>query len=71
MKWFLPGKAMLNTHINLKSIKDILSEQQTNQEPDEAITQKLPCNEAIEHSNALQCFVESISEVPQQIWKTL
>jgi hypothetical protein len=31
MKWFLPGKAMLNKHINLKSIKDILSEQQTNQ----------------------------------------
>jgi hypothetical protein len=35
MKRFLSGKAVLNTHINVKSIEDILSEQQTNQEPDE------------------------------------
>jgi hypothetical protein len=35
MKWFLPRKAMLNTHINVKSIEDILPEQHTNQEPDE------------------------------------
>jgi hypothetical protein len=76
MKWCLPGKAMLNMHINVKRIEGMLSEQQTNQEPDEeeeeedeheeAITQKPTCNEAIEHLNALQCFVESISEVPQQ-----
>jgi hypothetical protein len=38
---------------------------------EEAIAQKPTYNEAIEHLNALQCFVESISEVPQQIWKTL
>jgi hypothetical protein len=74
MKWFLPGQATLNTHINVKSIEDILYEQQTNQEPDEeedkheeAITQKTTCNEAIEHLNALQCFVE----VPRQIWTPL
>jgi hypothetical protein len=35
VKWFLPVKAVLNTHINIKSIEDILSEQQTNQEQDE------------------------------------
>jgi hypothetical protein len=61
-------------------IEDKISEQQTNQETDEeeemveheeAITQKATCNEAIEHLNALQCFVESISEMPQQIWKTI
>jgi hypothetical protein len=61
-----------------RSIEDILSEQQTDQEPDnedkaeheEAISQKPTCNNAIEHLNALQRFVEGISEVPQQIWKT-
>jgi hypothetical protein len=31
----LAGKAMLNIHIEVKSTEDILSEQQTNQEPDE------------------------------------
>jgi hypothetical protein len=35
MKWFLPVKAMLNMHINVKSTEDLLSEQQTNQKPDE------------------------------------
>jgi hypothetical protein len=34
MKWFLSGKAMLNMHTNVKSTEDILSEQQTNEEPD-------------------------------------
>jgi hypothetical protein len=34
MKWFLPGKTMLNMHTKVKSIEDILSEQQTNQEAD-------------------------------------
>jgi hypothetical protein len=54
-----------------------LSEQQTNQEPDEeeeheeAISQKPTCSEAIEHLIALQHSVEGISEVPQQIWETL
>jgi hypothetical protein len=44
-----------------QSIEDILHEQQTNQEPDEAesdeheeaITQKPTCNEATEHYNPL------------------
>jgi hypothetical protein len=78
MKWFLPGKTMLNMHINVRSIEGILPEQQTNQELDEeedeeheATTQKPTCNEATEHMNALRCFVDSIPEVPQQIWKTL
>jgi hypothetical protein len=59
MKRFLPGKAMLNIHINVTTTEDILSKQQTNQEPDkvdkheEAITQKPTCNKAIEHMNAL------------------
>jgi protein tyrosine/serine phosphatase len=61
---FLPRKAKLNKH-NIKSIEDILSEQRTNQEPDEweddeheeAITQKPACNKATEHLNALRCFV--------------
>jgi hypothetical protein len=77
-KWFLPGKAMLNMQINVQCIEDILSEQQTNQEPDEeedkheeAITQKPICIKATEYLNALLCFVRFIAEVPQQIWKTL
>jgi hypothetical protein len=59
----LAGKAMLNIHIEVKSIEDILSEQQTNQEPDEeedkheeAVTQMPTYNKAIEHLNALQCL---------------
>jgi hypothetical protein len=60
-KWFLPGNATLNTHINVKSIKGILSEQQTNQEPDErqedkheeAIAQKPTSNENTEQLKAL------------------
>jgi hypothetical protein len=66
MKWFLPGKVMLNILINVNSIEDVLSEKQTNQEADEeeekdkhegAITQKPMFKKAIEHFNALQCFV--------------
>jgi hypothetical protein len=77
MKLFLPGKGILNMHINAKTIEDTLSEQQPNQEPDEeeeekgheeVIIQNPTCNKAIEHLNALHCFVESISELPQQIW---
>jgi hypothetical protein len=74
-----PEKATLNTHINVKKVlEDLLSEHETNQEPDkeevkyeEAIAQKPTCNQAIEYLNALQCFVQSISEVPQQICMTL
>jgi hypothetical protein len=51
---------MLNMHINIKYTEDILSEQQTNLEPEEekdeheeAITQKPTCNDAFEHLNAL------------------
>jgi hypothetical protein len=61
MKWFLPGKAMLNTRNNAKCIEDTLSEQQTNQEQyeededehKEYITHKPTCNKAIERLNAL------------------
>jgi hypothetical protein len=35
MKWLLRGRATLYMHINVKSIEDVLSEQQTSQEPDE------------------------------------
>jgi formiminotetrahydrofolate cyclodeaminase len=62
MKWFLAVKTMLlNMHINIKIIEDILFQQQTNKnteeveddECEEATTRKPTCNEAIEHLNAL------------------
>jgi hypothetical protein len=69
---------MLNTYIHVKSTEGILSEQQTNQESDEeedkheeAITQKQKYREGIEYLTALRCFMENISEVLQQVLKTL
>jgi hypothetical protein len=35
MKWFLAVKTMLNTHINVKIIEDILFQQQTNKNTEE------------------------------------
>jgi hypothetical protein len=64
---------MVNMQI-VNSTEGTLSEQQTNQEPDEkgrTNMKKPTCNEASEHLNGLRCFMESISKVPQQIWKTL
>jgi hypothetical protein len=46
-------------------------EDEEDKEEEEAITQKPTCNEAFEHLNALWWSVESISEVPQQMWKAI
>jgi hypothetical protein len=46
-------------------------EEEEEDEYEDAVTQKPTCIEETEHLNALRCCVESISEVPQQIWKTL
>jgi hypothetical protein len=46
---------MLNAQINVKSIEDILSEQQTNQKPDDEDEHEEAntCNNVTEHLNAL------------------
>jgi hypothetical protein len=80
MKWLLHGRATLYMHINVKRLKiyylsnRLIKNQMRKRGEDkyeEAITQKPTCNEAIEHLNALRCFVESISDMLQQIRKTV
>jgi hypothetical protein len=69
-----PEKATLNTHINVKKYWKIyyLSMRLIKNQIRRKSNMKKPtCNQAIEYLNALQCFVQCISEVPQQICMTL
>jgi hypothetical protein len=58
MKWFLPGKVMLHTHINVKALKvyhpsDRLIKNQMRRKKRTMNAKEPTCNEAIEHLNVL------------------
>ena len=62
MMWSLEVKGMMcSSKSERRGVKD---------EQAAAIPQKLICNKASEHLNALQSFVGAILVVPWPIWKT-